>query len=240
MHPSGVNGYHLSVIMCFNKSVKNLYEPDDNPAPMTSRTRHSYCIMMVLCRTVLLAFFVYGSVVHATSVVEVTMEEMLQNSELVFEGRVTDVKVREHGNYPVQTWVTFEILDVIKGKVKGEKITLGFLGGEVAGRKLSVSNMHMPELNEHGIYFVESPGRNLVQPLYGWSQGHLKIEKDPAGQDRVFTRSGQPVRGVERTNGKRSGGPSHGAARGLILGDYSDADGALEKKDFKQLLRAMQ
>ena len=193
---------------------------------------------MALCRALLLV--VCGSAAHATSVVEVTIEEMLQNSELIFEGRVIDVKVREHGDHPIQTRVTFEIIDIIKGDVKGKKITLGFLGGEVAGRKLSVSNMHMPELHEHGIYFVESPGRNLVQPLYGWSQGHLKIKQDPDGQERVFTRSGQPVRGIERTNGKRSGGLSHGVARGLMLDDPGDAAGALGKKDFKQLLRAMQ
>jgi hypothetical protein len=177
---------------------------------------------------------------HATSVVEVTMEEMLQNSALVFEGRVTDVKVHEHGNHSIQTRVTFEVVDVIKGVVKSKKITLGFLGGELAGRKLSVSDMHMPVLNEHGIYFVESPERNLVQPLYGWSQGHLKIETNPDGKEQVFTRSGRPVRGIERSNGKRSGRLSHGAARGLILGDPGDAAATLEKKDFKQLLRAMQ
>jgi len=177
---------------------------------------------------------------HATSVVEVTMEEMLQNSALVFEGRVIDVKVHEHGNSSIQTRITFEVIDVIKGNVKDKKISLNFLGGEVADRKLSVSNMHMPELNEQGIYFVESPERNLVQPLYGWSQGHLKIEKDPVGQERVFTRSGQPVRGIEYTNGKRSGRLSHGAARGLMLGDPGDNPAALGKQDFKQLLRAMQ
>ena len=179
-------------------------------------------------------------VAQATSVVEVTMEEMLQNSALVFEGRVIDVKVREHGDHSIQTRVTFELVDVIKGNVKGKNITLGFLGGEVAGRRLSVSNMHIPELNEQGIYFVESPESNLVQPLYGWSQGHLKIEQDPAGQERVFTRSGQPVRGVEYTNGKRSGRLSHGAARGLMLGEPGAAAGALGKQDFKRLLRAMQ
>jgi len=100
--------------------------------------------------------------------------------------------------------------------------------------------MHMPVLNEHGIYFVESPERNLEQPPYGWWQGPLKIETSSDGKERVFTRSGRPVRGIERSNGKRSGRLSHGAARGLLLGDPGDASGALGKKDFKQLLRVMQ
>jgi len=193
---------------------------------------------MILCRIALLAACSFS--VHATSVIEVTTEEMLQNSALVFEGRVIDVRVREQSDHFIQTRVTFEVVDVIKGNVKSKKITLGFLGGEAAGRKLSVSDMHMPELHEHGIYFVESPGRNLVQPLYGWSQGHLKIRQDADGQEQVFTRSGQPVRGIERTNGKRTGRLSHGAARGLLLGDPGDAAVALDKQGFKRLLRAMQ
>ena len=214
-------------------------KPDGYLTPMTFRTRYSSGILMVFCRSLLLAVCVCGSFVHATSVVEVTMEEMLQHSALVFEGRVVDMKVREDDNGIIQTRVTFEIYEIIKGDANNKKITLSFLGGEVAGRKLSVSNMHTPALNEHGIYFVESPERNLVQPLYGWSQGHFKIKHDAAGKDRVFTRSGRPVRGIEHTNGKRSGRLSRGAARGVLLGDHGDAFNALDKKAFKQLLRAM-
>ena len=190
----------------------------------------------VVCSLLLACCVVTPS--HATSVVEVTMEEMLQNSALVFEGRVIAVKVRENGSHRIWTDITFEVVDVIKGEVEGRNITLGFLGGEVAGRTLSVSNMHMPVLHEQGIYFVESPGRKLVQPLYGWSQGHLRIGKDPGGKERVFTRAGRPVRGIERTNGKRTGELSHGAARGLMLGDPGNDYTALDKRDFKRLLRA--
>lgn len=220
-------------------SMSSHEKPDGNLTPMTSRARYFFCILRMFCRSLLLAVFVCGSAVHATSVVEVTMEEMLQHSALVFEGRVVGMKVREDNNGIIQTRVTFEIDEIIKGDVKNKKITLSFLGGEVAGRKQSVSNMHTPALNEHGIYFVESPERNLVQPLYGWSQGHFKIKHDVAGKGRVFTRSGRPVRGIEHTNGKRSGKLSRGAARGVLLGDRGDAVNALDKKAFKQLLRAM-
>ncbi|MGB5716068.1 MAG: hypothetical protein WBN81_03140 [Gammaproteobacteria bacterium] len=195
---------------------------------------------MSLCRAALYTVFVVSSTAYATSVVEVTLEEMLQNSALVFEGQVTGVQVRESGNRDIQTLLTFEIIDVIKGEVQGSKITLGFLGGELAGRKLSVSAMQMPALHERGIYFVESPGRKQVQPLYGWSQGHLRLEQDPAGTERVFTSSGRPVKGVVQTNGKRSGLLSTGAARGLMVGTPDEVSAALGKKEFKRLLRAAQ
>jgi hypothetical protein len=206
---------------------------------MTSRTRHFYCAVITLCRAILLGGAVFTSTAQATSVIEVTLEEMLQQSALVFEGEVTRVQVRENSRRDIQTLVTFEIIEVIKGEVKGKTLTLAFLGGASAGRKLSVSDMNMPVLNEHGIYFVESLLRKQVNPLYGWSQGHFRVEKGPAGAERVFTRSGRPVRGIEHTNGKRSGRLSNGAARGLVLGESTDVSAALDKRAFKQRLRAM-
>ena len=207
---------------------------------MTSRTRHFYYAVMTLYRVALFTAFVSASSAYAVSVVEVSLEEMLQNSALVFEGQVTRVQVRENSRRDIHTRVTFEIIDVIKGEVTGKKLTLDFLGGALAGRKISVSDMQMPALNERGIYFVESLQRNQVHPLYGWSQGHLRLEQGPAGTERVFTRSGRPVRGIEHTNGKRSGQLSKGAARGLILGNATDISSALDNREFKRLLRAMQ
>ena len=206
---------------------------------MIPRTRHFYCTLMSLCRAALYTVLVMSSTTYATSVIEVTLEEMLQNSALVFEGRVVDVQVHENGNRVIQTQITFEIDDVIKGEVQGSKITLGFLGGELAGRKLSVSAMQMPVLHERGIYFVESLQRNQVHPLYGWSQGRLRIEAGPAGTERVLTRSGRPVKGIEHTNGGRSGRVSNGVARGLILGDAAYVSTALDIREFKRLLRTL-
>ena len=206
---------------------------------MTSRTRHFYCAAISLSRAILLGVLVFASTAQATSVAEITLEEMLQQSALVFEGEVTRLQVKENSRRDIQTLVTFEIIDVIKGEVKGNKLTLAFLGGASAGRRLSVSDMHMPVLNERGIYFVESLQRNQVHPLYGWSQGHLRIEQGPAGTERVLTRSGRPVKGIEHTNGRRSGHLSHGVARGLVLGDSADVGTALDKRAFKQRLRSM-
>jgi len=206
---------------------------------MIARTTRLYRTVQAVCRNALAAVVVFSTVAHATSVVEVSVEEMLHNSALVFEGQVVGVQVRENGNHAIQTLVTFEILDVIKGNVPGGKLTLGFLGGTVAGRQLSVSNMHMPLMQERGIYFVESPARTQVHPLYGWSQGHLLIEEVADGTGRVFTRSGRPVTGIQQGDGKRSGGLSNGVAWGLLTGDSGDAAAALDSREFKRLLRAM-
>ena len=206
---------------------------------MIPRTTRFYRTVKATGRNALAAVLVFSTVVHATSVVEVSVEELLRNSALVFEGQVVDVQVRENSKHAIQTLVTFEILDVIKGDVPGGKLTLGFLGGTVAGRQLSVSNMHIPLMHEHGIYFVESTARTQVHPFYGWSQGHLLLEEVADGTERVFTRSGRPVTGIQHSDGKRPGDLSSGVARGLVTGDSGEAAAALDRREFKRLLRAM-
>ena len=166
------------------------------------------------------------------------MEEMLQNAELVFEGKVTAIEVHETVHGMIRTRVTFTVVDVIKGNLKDDSITLGFMGGESRGKIVAVSRIQLPELNERGIYFVESPGRNQVHPLYGWSQGHLKLLRDRNDVDRVTTAIGDPITGLESTAMQRSGKLSKGSARGLKLGHSRELSTALDKHEFKRQLRA--
>lgn len=173
---------------------------------------------------------------HATSVMEVGLDEMLDQSALVFEGRVVDTETRELGNGMIQTRVTFEVLDVIKGPRQNDYITLGFLGGMHGDRQTRVAQMRMPEAGEHGIYFAEAPGRNLVHPLYGWSQGHFTVTRDINDVERVMTAGGRPVAAIERAQVIPPGLLSKGVARGLRLGQ-GGMPAALDKQTFKQQLR---
>ena len=210
-------------------------------------------IKKLLCTIFLCSLGLFSVSVQATSVMEVSLDEMLQDSGLVFEGEVVGIKVREFGNHGIQTQVTFEVVDVIKGELKGKKVTLGFMGGVYGDREITVSEMQMPVMHERGIYFVESPERNLVHPLYGWSQGHLKLLRDRNEVDRVTTATGDPVTGmespaipghpvtgVEGMTMKRTGKLSKGAARGLKLGHSRELSTALDKHEFKRQLRARQ
>lgn len=196
--------------------------------------RASYTIRMVL---LLLSLSV--PTVHATTVLEVTVEEMFRQSRLVFEGEVTEVQVRENSPGRIHTYVTFEIRDIIKGGYPGDSITLSFLGGTTDRQSVNVPGMQLPAANERGIYFVEDPGRRQVHPFYGWSQGHLVIKWDPHGIDRVLAENGRPVQGVERSPGRQINALSSGVARGLVTGDPADISRALTVREFSQALRAL-
>jgi hypothetical protein len=128
---------------------------------------------LLLC-SLLLSISIQGI---ASSIRLVHLEEMLANSQLVFEGRVVGLKVRGGpGKRQIYTYITLEILDVIKGDYTGNTIELRYLGGKLGEESLAVTDMELPQLGEHGIYFVERLQQGLVHPLYGWQQGHFLVE----------------------------------------------------------------
>lgn len=177
----------------------------------------------------------------ASSVREVSLNEMLQQSQFVFEGTVTAIEARENSQKRIHTYVTFEIKDIIKGKYHSNIITLSFLGGTVGDVTMAVSDMRLPQEGEHGIYFVESLERLQVNPLYGWSQGHFIVERDVTGIERVMTNRRLPITAVmdtmkdeQMTPGKeRTQALSKGAVRDLVLA--KDKKG-LTVDEFKRIL----
>jgi len=186
-------------------------------------------------------FFMLIPYGNAASVRQVSMDEMLQQSQFVFEGNVVALESRENEQKRIHTYATFEITDVIKGDYFGETITLSFLGGTVGEVTMAVSDMRVPELGEHGIYFVESLERSQVHPLYGWSQGHFLVEDNGTGTNLVMTNNKQPV--IEMVNGKINPNQdsvqalSNGVARGLSLAQEKNDARGLTSGEFKKALR---
>ncbi len=195
-------------------------------------TSHFIAILVFMA----LAPISYG---NAASVRAVTMAEMLQVCQFVFEGKVISTEAKEDSRKRIHTFVTFRIQEIIKGKYHNDTVTLTFLGGTVGDVTMMVSDMKFPEVGEHGIYFVESMKKQQVNPLYGWSQGHFLVEIDDTGIERVLTRNKQPVTEV-RSNTQRT--PiqdptrlSTGVARGVTLSREKGAKG-LTLGEFKKAL----
>lgn len=178
---------------------------------------------------------------HSSSVNEVGLGEMAAASELVFEGRVESVDSRwSQDGSAIRTFVTFKVLDVIKGSAR-DTVTLSFLGGNVGHLRLSVSDLNLPVPGEKGVYFVESTERDLVNPLYGWSQGHFLLVRDPSGKgERVLTADARPVTGLDsRRSASKAAGLSRGVAGGVKTADASRIANALNKESFVESLRGL-
>jgi hypothetical protein len=139
--------------------------------------------------------------VFATTLQQMTFEEIVGKATLIIEAEVTAVDVIETDTL-IYTRVTFSVDDVLKGNFDNENIALDFLGGAGVNTKLSVSGQDIPELGDRGFYFIEDPDQIAVNPLTGWSQGQFKIIKDDKGYELLLTEIPQET--VELTASKNA------------------------------------
>ena len=199
---------------------------------------------------------------QATTVLQVDVDYLLEHAELVFEGEVISHEAHWNDNKTaIYTLVTFRLQDVIKGEYNESELTLHFAGGTRDGIQTKVSAMVFPEVGEQGIYFVETLAVDQVNPLLGWGQGHLILETDDQGVQRVLTEDQQTIVGlapkstdasalqstISRSQlatvpaGIRSEGDyefSEGVAKGLDIADGDvPSSAAVDKATFKDQLR---
>lgn len=133
----------------------------------------------------------------ATTLMGMDIDDIAERAELVFEGEVIDSQAQLDSNSGIiNTFVTFRVIDLIKGDLSSSNLELKFAGGELNGEIVEVSGSVLPRLGETGIYFVESANRDMLNPLLGWSQGHFLIKTD-GGQRRVHTVSNNPVTQIQ-------------------------------------------
>ncbi|MEQ8953848.1 MAG: hypothetical protein RL120_06900 [Gammaproteobacteria bacterium] len=185
---------------------------------------------------------------EATTLFGMDIDQVARDAELVFEGRVINSETRQDPNSGiVSTYITFSIVDVIKGDYNGSSLELRFMGGSFNGEITEVSGLTIPGLGEEGIYFVEALDRNLVNPLLGWSQGHFIIEED-GGERLIRTTDLNPVVDVQPVSRipasiKKSQALIEGksdVAAGVSV-DYSQLSTAsgLSVSEFKARIRAL-
>ena len=175
----------------------------------------------------------------ASSIRQMEMDEIASRAELVFEGVVIARRVvHVPDSRTLRTEVTFEVDEVIKGNLDGDRVTLSFLGGVADGVALRVSDLHIPELGEQGIYFVESLSQPLVNPLMGWHQGHYLIDREQGtGRAMVRTSDGKPVFDLETA---RAYGISRGGgAAGVEVRPRTPLEMPMTPDDFKARIRGI-
>jgi hypothetical protein len=188
-----------------------------------------------------LAICLLPGLLSASSIKRADMAEITRDAQLVFEGRVIGTRVEQApGERSIHTWVRFEVLDIIKGSYDKPDIELSFLGGTRGDLTVRVSDMQIPRMGEHGIYFVEDTGRRLVNPLIGWSQGHFLVKYDNRlKRQTITTLNGQTVRDID-TGARRSSLAelSHGVAYGVITEETPHRQ-SIDPDGFKSLIREM-
>jgi hypothetical protein len=204
-------------------------------------------------KNILITFLILIGTFHAnaSTVQQVTMEEMAEKSAVVFEGTVIAVTAHRDDRGSIVTDVLFDVTDVIKGKVTGTQLKLVFLGGTFEGKTMLITDTHYPALGEKGIYFVESVDIPMVNPLFGWDQGRFLLKEDQLGEERVLTADKKPVESLDevqpettmqnKSNEKVKGNLtlSTGVAKGVSLKQESSIRVGISKDQFKEEVRSL-
>jgi hypothetical protein len=171
---------------------------------------------------------------QASTVLQVTFDELTTSSEFIFEGHVVEKRVESDARGLIHTFVTFEVLDIFKGKHSGRTIVLRYLGGTVGEVTMRIPDVVPPDTGEKGIYFVESLSQQFAHPLYGWDQGQFILKADKSQTERVFTAAVKAVVGF--VNGAlKANGMSNGVALGVSIAT-TDTRTAIGTDGFKKIL----
>ncbi len=118
----------------------------------------------------------------ATSLVEMSFDEQVEESAEIFRGKVTEkaAEWRESNRgLVIYTKVTFDVLDQYKGTAEAS-VTLEFLGGTIGDESMVVEGIPEFRVGEELVLFV-SGDQNRACPVIGWSRGKFEVARDAGG-----------------------------------------------------------
>ena len=148
---------------------------------------------------VLAALFVAAPITRATTVFPPTLDQLVGQAEVIFQGEVTNVKsewVGEGAQRHIMSYVSFKVEDALKGS-PGDSYTIRMLGGTVDGETMGVSDAPKFQVGDREILFVEHNGSQFI-PLVGIMHGRFHLQTNQAGQEMVTNNEGEPVKNVAR------------------------------------------
>lgn len=174
----------------------------------------------------------------ASTILQISTADLAKNSALIFEGQVLTKRCELQPDNSIITRIQFQVIDIIKGPAVGATLELIFAGGEVGNRVDFIAGIRYPDVQEHGIYFVQGLDKRYFNPLLGWSQGHFLIKPTLDQQLRIHTAQGQAVKDFAPTllpsmTQKISRGVASGVTPTIIPTQ------ALGVAEFKQRIRVL-
>jgi hypothetical protein len=135
-----------------------------------------------------------GLVIHATTVIPPSFDELVSRAQVIFEGEVTGLQsqwIGEGAEHRIVTFVNFKVVEALKGS-PGANYSIRMLGGTVDGRTMEVTDAPKFKVGDHDVLFVENNGRQFI-PLVGIQHGRFRVQKDQLGRDTLQTGEGQPL-----------------------------------------------
>jgi|ERR1043166_1425988 hypothetical protein len=142
----------------------------------------------------LLTIVALAAGVRATTVIPPTFDELVDQAEVIFQGKVTDVTSQwagEGAQRHIVSYVTFKIEEGLKGNLN-RTYTIRMLGGTVGDESMGVTDAPTFVTGDRDIVFVQNNGTQFI-PLVGIMHGRFHVERDQTGRQSVLNKNGEKV-----------------------------------------------
>jgi hypothetical protein len=156
------------------------------------------------CLTALAVALSCAAPARATTYLPVTFNDLVTRADVIFVGEVIDVRpfpLNTREGTIIKTRVTFRVTDPITGTTSALEV-FDFLGGEFGGVGMAVAEMPAFAIGDRRVVFARR--EQSINPIVGFTQGLLRVNRDATGVDRVFTLDGMPIVQPESIGTSRS------------------------------------
>ena len=129
----------------------------------------------------------------ATTYLPVTFDELVTRADVIFVGEVVDVRpfaLDTPEGPAIKTRVVFRVMDGLWGTTSAVEV-FDFFGGEVDGVGMAIAEMPRFAIGDRRVVFARRD--QSINPIVGFTQGLLHIDRDAAGVDRIWTLDGFPL-----------------------------------------------
>lgn len=200
----------------------------------SKRSKQPWILAKVFVANFLVLF---GPLAQSATIQQIGTVELLEKSQLIVHAYVitswTEVGPKDAS---VVTKVVLGINDVLKGDFEQPTMELTFLGGTLGPIRQHIAGSNIPVVGEEGIYFLEDPDRFLINPFFGWTQGHYRVR----GEDRTLTTfEGRPVFALRSATAPSVIRFAHDAAAGIVTNPELPDMQPMSVDDFKLQLSKM-
>jgi hypothetical protein len=147
-----------------------------------------HSMMKILPAVVLAACLAsIGTPANATTMVRLSTTQMVDASDAIVRGKITEVWAEEDENGMVWTRAQVEVSHTYKGDAEKKAFIIDQLGGHFGGNVSSVPGSARFSPGEEGVFFLEHLGSGRTTTV-GWSQGKFTLRLDPYSRELIAQR----------------------------------------------------
>lgn len=137
--------------------------------------------------TLALGVATFSGQAEATTLAELSVDQMTDASELVVRGTVTEIWTEKESDGSIWTRVQFDVDQVLKGSAD-DTVVVSSLGGAYGGQVALVHGAPRFSIGEESLLFLETSSHGANLSIVGMWQGKYTVRIDPDSGKEIGVR----------------------------------------------------